>query len=120
MIISTKIVAENIKLKTNVDRINGVICSKPKSLKFVIGQDADVTVEVDGVVIDSIVNKIIDKKTIIPIYDVPVPIQGISLPAGKNEVFISRELRMVATLSNASPAASSMVEPNSFGSSGEW
>lgn len=91
-IFSTRVTAGNVKLTTNVDRINGKICDRAASLRFVLASDADVTIEVDGAVIDSTVNQHISDTEVTTIYGAPVPINGIPIPAGINEVFITREM----------------------------
>ena len=91
-IFSTKVIAGDIGLTTSVDRINQESCSRTGGLKFVLASDAKVTIEVDGTVIDSAVFQYVTPKQVIAIYDSPVPINGIPIPAGTNEVFITREM----------------------------
>jgi len=97
---STQIETEDLKLVTNVDRINGDICAAPKYLKFFIASDAEVTIEVDGTVIEQTVGG----QTIL--------IKDFPFPAGVNQVEISREMvplpgehdfKITAVFSKANP-----------------
>jgi len=72
--------AENVRLKTLVDRINGDFCAGFAPLRFNLSHEAEVTIRVDGKVIDQTIageNK---------------PMQDVFLPPGINQVTILKDM----------------------------
>jgi RHS repeat-associated protein len=72
--------SENIRLKTTIDRINGGMCGSPATLPFTLTQEAQVTIRVDG----QVVEQTIDGQTIV--------FDNLLLPAGTNQVTITRDM----------------------------
>ena len=72
--------AENVHLKTLVDRINGDFCAGFAPLRFDLSHEAEVTIRVDGNVIDQMIageNR---------------PMQDVFLPPGMNQVTILKDM----------------------------
>lgn len=74
------VTSENVRLKTIVDRINGDICGGFASLRFDLTHEAEVTVKVDG----EVINQMIGGQS--------VPMQDILLAAGQNQVTILKDM----------------------------
>ncbi len=79
-IVNSKLSAGDVRLSTNIDRINGDICGSEADLKFEIYSDALVTIEIDGSIITPISGPL------------TIPIKNVPFPEGMNQIPVSREM----------------------------
>lgn len=72
--------AKNLRVKTEVDRINGDIYSEPEYLEFDLTYDGLVTVKIEGEIITQQIN------------GTTIKIENVALPAGRNRFLITNEM----------------------------
>ncbi|MBI5756419.1 MAG: Ig-like domain-containing protein, partial [Nitrospirae bacterium] len=80
VLVPVRIVAGDVKIKTDVDSINRNVCSSDDYLEFAISRDAEVTIRIDGSVVMQDIGG--QRK----------PFQDINLPAGRNQILITKDM----------------------------
>jgi RHS repeat-associated protein len=80
IIVPAQVSADDIKLSTYIDRVNGDICSDPEYLGFELSNDAKVTIKIDGSVIDQTIG------------DSSILMQDIVMRAGLHRALITGDM----------------------------